>query len=212
MQKQSFQILTDRLLDRLLETPRKQLRTKSDSTPCAQTTTLRSKDSQPDYHTQVSQNALMKLKAHSVDLYFLYIFMYATATRISEALNIRVSHVLTSGNVHIKAVKGSSDRIVNAGLATEYLLSCKAKGFLVWNEWNRHFVYNRFKYFGISITPKNSTKKAVTHAARHISLNELQNSENNLELTKSFAGHKNINSTKHYVTNKETNNKKSKRD
>lgn len=211
MQKQSFQILNERLLNRLLEVPGKQQGVKAVSSPSAQTTTLRAPVTDIPQSMEVSTNNLARLKKHSESLYNLYLFMLSSASRVSEALQINFSHIQTNGNVKLKASKGSITRIVNCGLALTWMLEQKKLGLSPWQELNRHFVYHRFKYFSIEISPRNSSKKAVTHCARHIALNQIQLAEQDISLTQKFAGHKNQNSTEHYVKNKILNSKNSKR-
>jgi len=124
--------------------------------------------------------------------------MEATGCRVSEALQLKPTDITTTGLVKLSSLKGSDKRIVHSGNAMKFLLDCKKKNHILWNEWTRQFVYREFKKLGIGQQFGRSSTKSVTHYFRHIIAKSIKNENMNMTDTKKFLGHKSIKSTAHY--------------
>ncbi|MEY2830897.1 MAG: Phage integrase family, partial [Cyanobacteriota bacterium] len=142
--------------------------------------------------------ALWKLNRRSPALQMLAQFLLATGTRISEALSISLDDLTPLGAIKIKTLKHGKPRIINAGICTAYLLDCKKKKYLVWNDWNRFFVYHEFKKAGFYIQTHKSKRVSVTHAGRHIVAQTMQRAGMSQEDTMLFLGHKTTKANEHY--------------
>lgn len=200
--KQSFAILSEKLLDRLLEVDTQKHRYKSGLTPPAQTPKLLQLQSRPECQVNISEAVTSRIQTQNPRLFYLIEFMSASGCRISEALAVKANNITSTGHVKIKALKGSVDRIVSSGMATKFMQDCKTKNISPWADWSRHFVYREFKKIGVSMSLPGKSRKAVTHAFRHQLAKSIQSANMQITDTQKALGHKSINSTKHYHGNK----------
>lgn len=143
-----------------------------------------------------SINALKKI---SNKLYYLAIILLAGGLRISEALNIKHSDISPLGFVKISGLKGSNEKIIQAGIATEFFIKCKSIPINPFQEYNRFFVYREFKKIGLSLHINKNTKASVTHIFRHLAAQESKKIGANQETIKRQLGHKQIKSTGFYA-------------
>lgn len=196
--KNDFRILSTRLMDRLLEVDSTQRRVKSGASPAAQSVTLLQRPSDPlkDYSTIESK--LDHIKKQDLKLWYLIQFMIASACRISEVLSIIPSRITRTGHVKLIASKGSTNRIVFAGLAAEYMIKSKANNASPFEGWSRFYVYRQFKKYGIQSQYHGRKNKSVTHSIRHTVA--LANAKEAFEIsdTQLQLGHKSTKSTKYY--------------
>lgn len=196
--KNRFTVLSDRLLDRILETAPTKHRTKSGLTPSAQTVTQLQTGYRPTASEFDIDTLLRRIPDHEVQLKELVKFMIATGTRISEALQVNHSEITRTGMVLIRAKKGSNNRMISPGLATQYLLNCKKSRINPWEGWSRFFVYRQFKKYGITSQANNKSRNKVTHSLRHEVAKGIKAAGMEIEITKLALGHKNLNSTSYY--------------
>jgi site-specific recombinase XerD len=196
--KQSFVVLSEKILDRYLDVPTTRHRTKSGITPHAQTVTLCNSGSREDILEFIPPSELDRMKKESIRLFYLLQFLLSSACRISEALKIKPNDITQLGHVNIKALKGSNDRIISGGMSSEYLIKCKKNNISPWGEWSRFFVYHQFKKYNVGIQIQGTTKRAVTHAPRHIVSSAIKKANMNQELSKQALGHKTTKANDYY--------------
>jgi Phage integrase family len=196
--KQSFTILSNRLLDRELQVVNKQVRSKSESTPNAQIVTQCSAGYRSGTIENESSSQYERIKRENTRLFYLIEFMNASACRITEALSIKPTNCTSSGHVLINCLKGGKQRIVSSGMATEFIKSCASRKISPWSDWNRFFVYREMKKFGIGIKLNGRVRKSITHSIRHNVAKSIKRSGMSIEVSKQALGHQSINSTAHY--------------
>lgn len=110
--------------------------------------------------------------------------------RISEVLAIKGTDITKSGLIKIKGLKKSANRIIKPSKFHEWWNLKKGTTTLVFDSINRFNVYHEYKKRNICIQVKGRKKKAVTHAFRHILINELRNSNTSEYEISQFTGHK----------------------
>lgn len=196
--KQSFQVLSEKLLDRILEVDKHQSRVKSGMSPGAQSPKLLQAQGSRLPVPSISEYQFELIRKKSQRLYYLIEFMLASGCRISEALAVNPIDINSLGMVKLKAKKGSKSRIVHPGKSIQFLLECRQKGEYPWSHFSRYFVYRNFKAVGINFKFNDNTNSSVTHAIRHIVAQSNKNAGFEIESTQYQLGHKSINSTKHY--------------
>ena len=138
------------------------------------------------------------IKDIDVKVYNCAILMMSGGLRVSEALSITPYNITSTGHIFIGGSKGSSNKLIDSGITKDYMLKCKNKKVEPFADINRFYVYRVFKRVGISYDSKNSDKKAVTHALRHLYVENLRKSGIEESDIKNFVGHKNITNTKKY--------------
>jgi site-specific recombinase XerD len=173
-------------------------RKKSVSSPLEQTTKELPvvKDLSASVEALVLQSE--RMKEYSKQCYFVFHVLLNSGCRISEVLSIRAVDVLANGLVRIKGAKGSNDRIVNCGMATEYIMKCKKLNVAPFQDVNRKFVWSVFKKFNIELSVGSSDKKVVTHALRHVMVASAKSANVDINTTGTFIGHKNKKNTTRY--------------
>lgn len=196
--KQSFQILSTRLMDRLLETNSFRPRRKSGSKPCAQTPKQLHPVTDPERPGLISSSLSDRLAIDHPKLLHLINFLSVSGCRITEALSITANQLTSTGLVKIKALKGSNSRMVSAGMATAFIIDCKARNVAPWEGWSRWFVYRQLKKFGIVMQCQNGKRSKVTHAFRHQVAQSIKSAGMTIDDSKNALGHKSIKSTEYY--------------
>lgn len=139
-----------------------------------------------------------RMRSYSSKCYYIFHILFNSGCRISEVLSIRAVDILHNGLIKIKGAKGSNDRLINCGLATEYIMKCKKMGIAPFMDINRKFVWSTFKKFNIELNVGSSDKKVVTHALRHIMVASAKDANVNINTTGKFIGHKNVKNTSRY--------------
>jgi site-specific recombinase XerD len=129
--------------------------------------------------------------------------------RISEVLKISGKNIDSLGNIHIKASKGSQNRVVCVSLYKNFWL-CKKKDMQqIGSIYSRFYFYREFKKLNINFNLSFGQKTAITHYFRKLSANEIYKHESDIKEVQSFLGHNNVNSSKYYINNEKTKEKKS---
>lgn len=125
--------------------------------------------------------------------------LFMNGCRISEVLKISGKDI--SPNLHIKITgsKRSLDRIIRPALGTRFWLGMRNFQDTIGDIYTRFWFYHEFKKRGISLKFDGYKNSAVTHAPRHLYINELSKMDKDLTLTQRSVGHKSLNSTNHYV-------------
>jgi site-specific recombinase XerD len=139
-----------------------------------------------------------RMKEYSKQCYYVFHILLNSGCRISEVLSIRAVDILANGMIKIKGAKGSNDRIINCGLASEYILKCRKLGVAPFQDINRKFVWSVFKKFNIELSVSSSGQKVVTHALRHVMVASAKSANVDINTTGKFIGHKNVNNTSRY--------------
>lgn len=134
--------------------------------------------------------------------------MYLTGCRVSQALNIKSKDISKHGIVKISGSKNGNSFIFQSARFRAFWIGIKNDNLVISLERNRFYIYRLFKKYGICYLPEHNSNYAITHAPRHLLLNETKN----LELSKleraSIVGHKNENSQDYYINRKEIYNEK----
>lgn len=170
------------------------------STPSAQNTTLCAQTI-PQFNaidskiiTCMSLTSLSDLDKIVIDL------LYTNGLRISEVLQIHSNNIDARGNVFIKGLKGSNDRLAQVTYMRTQLLSLRSAGCHLFEYSSRFYYYRLFKKLGLYITYGKNENNAVTHSLRHAYIYSVQSLANNINSTASIVGHKNSKSTVHYYS------------
>lgn len=196
--KQNFQILNDRLMDRLLSVQPNKDRYKSGIPSPAQTGTQCGTGSISEPAELVPESSKKRIMKENPRLMHLINFMIASGSRISEALKVNHWEITKTGHVKLHQLKGSGDRIVHSGMAMQYLLNCAKSKQQPWADWNRFFVYREFKKFGIGLQLQGRKKKSITHSVRHTVAKQIKKAGMTIEDSKQALGQKNVKSTTYY--------------
>lgn len=196
--KQSFQILTEKMLDRYLDVSSTRQRTKSGMRPDAQTIRLCQAPESQGLAGSIPMTTIEKMKRENIRLYYLYEFMIATACRITEALNLTNSDVTMTGHVRLKGSKGSKDRTIHGGMASTYLIKRSINRQQLWQDWNRFYVYREFKKYGISQIIGLNKKASVTHLPRHIVSSQIKKAGMSQKESIQALGHKTTKANDYY--------------
>jgi integrase len=171
---------------------------KSATSPRAQSVTLLQLNSPStadnfDVHAFVSsQKGLQKIDQVVIELMALW------GLRVSEVLNITCSDVSKSGNIRIKALKGSNFRIVRSSMFAEWWINADSSLLPISTVYSRFYFYRLFKRIGLYGKFGSNDNNSVTHYFRHLQGLDVQNSFNDWALTASALGHKNEKSTIYY--------------
>lgn len=185
-------------MDRLLSTQSTKLRSKSGMTTAAQIEKQLQDRSYPDSENFISKQKLEVIKKENRQLFYLISFMSATACRVSEALNIGPWDITSDGFVKINTLKRGKPRIVNSGMAADFMVRSAQNGVKPFDGMNRFAVYRYFKRYGIETQLKGRKKKTVTHLPRHLVAQQIQRAGMDIELSKQALGHNSIKSTGFY--------------
>lgn len=130
-----------------------------------------------------------------IELQFLY------GIRITEALRITPSDINSSGQIRIRGIKGSNDRIVYPVKFSYFWLSVKENNFFIPSSYNRFYFYRLYRKKGIYFLNESNKKESVTHALRYLYISSLIQQGLDQEQIRNLIGHKSIKSTIHYVDN-----------
>lgn len=176
-----------------------QLDSKSVSTRSAPTTIpLHSQSDRAELFKELESKVLLNSSYSGTDKLLLYV-MFLSGCRVSEALDIRPSRISPSGQVLIKGLKGSDDRIVNVGSMKRYGVDNIILASYDIELRSRFSMYRLLKKLGFAQYFGNSEVASVTHIFRHMYIREQAEQGIEVETMKRAIGHKNINNTKHYA-------------
>ena len=125
--------------------------------------------------------------------------LLVSGCRVSEVCGIEPKDILSNTQVYVKGLKGSASRICTLGIMHDFLDFKYRLGFM-WNRGlNRWYVYRMCKEFGVYEQILGNKKLAVTHAGRHELVAGLEKAGLRPEEIAELIGHRNVNSTKHYL-------------
>ena len=129
--------------------------------------------------------------------------LFLNGARINEVLNIRGANVDHIGNIQIKGLKGSGNRILSPGQYRSFWLNWKKTNYTIGSVYSYWYWYRLLKAKGIYITLDNQLQHRVTHVFRHIYITMAYNVNKDLDTIKNDVGHKSEKSTKSYIHNGE---------
>lgn len=175
-----------------------QRRTKSVMKSSAQATTSCAPPTDVDMLLKSVGNAWESAKRDNPRLSYLIEIQLLNGLRISEALNIHWSRINALGQIHIRGLKGSKDRIVNTGSSAEFFISCLKNQSSPFAYFSRFYVYREYKKLGLSHQFNGRGVCSVTHLFRHLVVKLQRSSSTDYLTIQQFIGHKSINSTKIY--------------
>ena len=103
-----------------------------------------------------------------------------------------------NSEINIKALKGSSSKIIVPIHYTQYFVNCRQSGVSPFAGFNRFFVYRLFQKLNLFIHFETGLNNAVTHSLRFASIRLLSNSKIPLLERSKFVGHKSQSNTIYY--------------
>ena len=147
---------------------------RSVSTPSAQSTTLCELQARQEYNLWLMAT-LREVETKCGVKFRVFVDLLATnGCRVSEVLSIHSRDIQFNGLVFVKGLKGSKNRMLATLLSSQYLVSQLSSNSLVFDGYNRFYVYRELKKLGLFFTSENSTKFSITHAFRHFFIRELR--------------------------------------
>lgn len=124
--------------------------------------------------------------------------LFMWGLRVSEVLQVNCSDISRSGNIRIKALKGSNFRVVRSSLYESFWLGADSSLLPLNSIYSRFYFYRLFKRLGIYGHFGNNCNNSVTHYFRHLRGLDVQNTYEDWELTAQSLGHKSTKSTIYY--------------
>lgn len=124
--------------------------------------------------------------------------MFMWGLRVSEVLQVNTSDISKSGNIRIKALKGSNFRVVRSSLYSSFWLDSDATILPLNAVYSRFYFYRLFKRVGLYGHFGNNCNNSVTHYFRHLRGLDVQDTFNDWDLTANALGHKSSKSTLYY--------------
>jgi len=167
-------------------------------TPSTQTNKKYNADTQYSMLQDIINLQLDKIKLQDNIAYVIIKLMYDNGLRVSEVLNISYYDILPNGNILIKGLKKSNNRIIFSTEFKEFFNNCKKHFITPFNGYDRFYIYRILKSFNISIKTKNSSKNSVTHSFRHLYIHNLKSVDIDLKTIQQQVGHKSIKNTANY--------------
>lgn len=122
--------------------------------------------------------------------------------RISEVLRIRGVDLFSMDKVRIRASKRGRDRLVNYIDSYGYLKLCRSTGMIPFSDYDRFFIYRLYRKEGLMLFHEKDKKYSVTHAFRHLLVQELTKGIEDSSLMGDFIGHRFPDSIKSYLPRK----------
>jgi len=110
--------------------------------------------------------------------------------RVSEVLRIRHNDILSLGRLKVTASKKGQDRVINYDDPYGYLKFCKTNGVTPFKDYDRFFLYRAYKKEGIVLFHDLDKKSSVTHALRHLLVQQLTKEIEDKSLISTVLGHK----------------------
>lgn len=170
------------------------------SIPSAQNTTLYEAPAY-DHISITVHNLLSDVNSGLTQLELALIeLLFLNGLRVSEVLQINARNITGNGNIFVKGLKGSSNRLVTPSKYMSFWVDFRKNKLSIPAYINRFYLYRLFIKKGLYIIPAGHSKKMVTHSFRHQFVYNLLNSGQTIAEIQRFMGHKSINSTIHYVS------------
>lgn len=118
--------------------------------------------------------------------------------RISEALRILPTDVTSTGAIRVRALKGSSDRLIWPRFNARFWLTNRLALPLTNSGFSRFYFYRLCNRYGFTTQLPGTKRQAVTHSFRHLLVRQLRSQGIEEELIQELLGHKSIKSTNSY--------------
>ena len=129
--------------------------------------------------------------------------MYQTGCRISSILQIKPSSISPNGRIILHQGKGSEPMIVVPSEYREWWLNYRNSNLQYYEFQNYIYYYRLFKHYKLVAPSSFGTKNAVTATARKMVAMDTFSINKDLNDAKIALGHKSINSTGYYVTDRQ---------
>lgn len=129
--------------------------------------------------------------------------MYQTGCRISSILQIKPSSISVNGRIILHQGKGSEPMVVVPADYRDWWLNYRNSKMQYYEIQNYIYYYRLFKRYKLVAPSSFGTKDAVTATARKMVAMDTFSVNEDLNDAKIALGHKSINSTGYYVTNKQ---------
>ena len=129
--------------------------------------------------------------------------MYQTGCRISSILQIKPSSISPNGRIILHQGKGSEPMVVVPAEYRDWWLNYRNSNSQYYEMQNYIYYYRLFKRYKLVAPSSFGTKDAVTATARKMVAMDTFSVNEDLNDAKIALGHKSINSTGYYVTNKQ---------
>lgn len=171
---------------------------KAELTPCAQFNTQCVVSSVSDSLDTEILTKIEAIKREGSIIYGLTLLLYLNGLRISEALNLKYTDVISRNKAIVRGLKGSEDRIIDIScLSFISDLRYDRNGYL-FVDIDRFQVYRLFKKYGIIFRSKGNSRASVTHAFRHLYVRNMRLNSIDESLIQQEIGHKSIKNTNRY--------------
>jgi integrase len=175
---------------------------KSESKPIAQITNLCDVREPVKYDVISVAITVMQDRRIHEQIRLLIDLMYTNALRISEALQLTSSDIISANTIVVNSKKHGNKRIGYCTYNSDVLQKYRGMSNVKLFNFDRYFAYRMFRRFGIVISSSDEVNSLVTHSLRVAIAKELQSAESDIQLTASQLGHKNTKNTQIYVNNK----------
>lgn len=129
--------------------------------------------------------------------------MYQTGCRISSILQIKPSSISQNGRIILHQGKGSEPIVVVPADFRDWWLNYRNSNIQYYEMQNYIYYYRLFKRYKLVALSSFGTKNAVTATARKMVAADTFSVNEDLNDAKIALGHKSINSTSYYVTDKQ---------
>lgn len=129
--------------------------------------------------------------------------MYQTGCRISSILQIKPSSISANGRIILHQGKGSEPMIVVPADYRDWWLNYRNSNLQYYELQNYIYYYRLFRRYKLVALSSFGTKNAVTATARKMVAQDTFSVNEDLNDAKIALGHKSINSTGYYVTDKQ---------
>ena len=130
--------------------------------------------------------------------------MYQTGCRISSILQIKPSSISANGRIILHQGKGSEPMVVVPANYRDWWINYRNSNSQYYELQNYIYYYRLFKRYKLVAPTSFGTKDAVTATARKMVAMDTFSVNKDLNDAKIALGHKSINSTGYYVTDKQT--------
>lgn len=146
-----------------------------------------------DLRTQLDEN-----KQRLGLYYYLFVLLLESGCRITEALNIKKCDISKNGDVLIRGLKGSEDRVCSVSLLSRFFTKALLYNYDPFFRLNRFSAYRHLRNLGIGYTKQGRVKASVTHAFRDQKIKSARSLTADKKVLKKVVGHKSIVSQEFY--------------
>lgn len=119
--------------------------------------------------------------------------------RVSELLQLKNVDILSMDKIRIRVSKRGKDRLIDYRDSYGYIEQCKRIGMIPFADYDRFFIYRLYKKEGLMLFHEKDKKYSVTHAFRHLLVQEMTRQIEDTSLVSDLIGHKSKKSIKSYM-------------